>query len=156
MRNTGQRPVDVTLLYIEAEAQIDCFNDWGKARFGPGEVKDRIQGNNQSPFRLWSHSPVIEALLRLRVCRRLLAWPSRHQLRCFMHRSKRRARVAIVARSGGHPLSPTPIVRRSVLAFIKIATIACVMLIKVSMRNSVLLKMPRFLTSAAPRAKRST
>jgi hypothetical protein len=44
MRNTGQRPVDVTLLYIEAEAQIDCFNSWGKARIDPGEVRDRIQG----------------------------------------------------------------------------------------------------------------
>jgi hypothetical protein len=44
MHNTGQRPVDVTLLYIEAEAQIDCFNDWGKARIDPGEVRDRIQG----------------------------------------------------------------------------------------------------------------
>ena len=44
MRNTGQRPVDVTLLYIEAEAQIDCFNDWGKARIDPGEVRDRMQG----------------------------------------------------------------------------------------------------------------
>jgi hypothetical protein len=44
MRNDGQRPVDVTLLYIEAEAQIDCFNDWGKARIDPGEVRDRVQG----------------------------------------------------------------------------------------------------------------
>jgi hypothetical protein len=34
----------LTLLYIEAEAQIDCFNGWGKARIDPGEVRDRIQG----------------------------------------------------------------------------------------------------------------
>jgi hypothetical protein len=44
MRNTGQRPVDVTLLYIDSEAQIDRFNSWGKARIDPGEVRDRIQG----------------------------------------------------------------------------------------------------------------
>jgi hypothetical protein len=44
MRNTGTHPIDVTLLYIEAEAQIDCFNGWGKARIDPGEVRDRMQG----------------------------------------------------------------------------------------------------------------
>jgi hypothetical protein len=53
-------------------------------------------------------------------------------------------------------LSPTPIVRRSVLALIKIATMACVMLITVSMRNSVLLKMARGLTPAAPSANSRT
>jgi hypothetical protein len=44
MRNAGKLPIDVTLLYIEAEAQIQCFNGWGKARIDPGEVRDRVQG----------------------------------------------------------------------------------------------------------------
>ena len=44
----------------------------------------------------------------------------------------------------------------SVLALIMIATIAWVTLIKVSMRNSVLLKISRFLTPAAASAKSST
>jgi hypothetical protein len=50
----------------------------------------------------------------------------------------------------------TSIERRNVLALIKTPITACVMLIKVSMTNSVLLKMPRYLTPAAPRAKSST
>jgi hypothetical protein len=44
MHNAGKLPIDVTLLYIEAEAQIQCFNGWGKARIDPGEVRDRVQG----------------------------------------------------------------------------------------------------------------
>jgi hypothetical protein len=44
MRNTGTHPIDDTLLYIESEAQIDCFNGWGKARIDPGEVRDLMQG----------------------------------------------------------------------------------------------------------------
>jgi hypothetical protein len=43
MRNTGTQPADVTLLYLDADAQIQCFNGWGKARIDPGEVLDRIQ-----------------------------------------------------------------------------------------------------------------
>jgi hypothetical protein len=50
----------------------------------------------------------------------------------------------------------TSIERRNVLALIKTPITACVMLIKVSRINSVLLKMPRIATPAAPRAKSST
>jgi hypothetical protein len=50
----------------------------------------------------------------------------------------------------------TSIERRNVLALIKTPITACVMLIKVSRTNSVLLKIPRYLTPAAPRAKSST
>jgi hypothetical protein len=58
------------------------------------------------------------------------------------------------------PLAYSPgtmsIERRIVVALIKIPITACVMLIKVSKRNSVLLNRPRALTPAAPRAKSST
>ncbi len=52
MRNTGKLPVDVTLLYIEAESQIQCFSGWGRARIEPGEVRERVQG-----FRIVTRDP---------------------------------------------------------------------------------------------------
>jgi hypothetical protein len=52
MRNTGPTPVDVTLLYLEAEAQINCFADWGRSRIEPREVRDRIQS-----FRVVTRDP---------------------------------------------------------------------------------------------------
>lgn len=52
MRNKGSLPIDVTLLYVEAEAQINCFNGWGKARIDPGEVRERMQA-----FRIVTANP---------------------------------------------------------------------------------------------------
>jgi Caspase domain len=52
MRNTGPTPVDVTLLYLEAEAQVQCFANWGKSRIEPREVRDRIQS-----FRVVTRDP---------------------------------------------------------------------------------------------------
>ena len=43
MRNGGEKPIDVTLLYVDADAQIQCFSAWGKARIEPKEVRDRLQ-----------------------------------------------------------------------------------------------------------------
>ena len=58
MRNTGTLPIDVTLLYVEAEAQIQCFAGWGRSRIDPGEIRDRIQ-----PFRIVTRDPQSRAPL---------------------------------------------------------------------------------------------